>query len=457
MAVYCVDDGGDGSQDGATQTLTTLDWTKADVSFAALPAGALSTPGNTIYVGDDHGNPTTGANQELTGPSSGLPVNIISADRTQTTATYKKGTGNQVDSTDGAYNIKFNGTFALYGLYLNAGNAIIFEADDNEAFLTDNCTLKPGANSVVAMAAGPIQLGRHKDLTVDCANDTGASSSHILLTQNAGSIIEITGLTLSNVSNRTGVIFGSANTNGCFLVSGADLSAVPATVEILNNSNTNYANSVFNNCIIAATSVIAGIPNYTSVRATCYNIGAANAPTFNVVATGTGLLVSTTSIYRSSGASIESTSVGWNVTTSAGCSEGSPFCTDWIYGIIASTGSKTFDCYITNDTTDFDDDEVWLEVEFLGTTDKAIFDRATDQRILSGSYTSLSITSAAAAQTDDAASTWNGAGPSYTYKQKLSVTATVNVAGIYRARVCVAKASIASGDYFYIDPKITVS
>jgi hypothetical protein len=130
-------------------------------------------------------------------------------------------------------------------------------------------------------------------------------------------------------------------------------------------------------------------------------------------------------------------------------SEGSSFNTKWIYGYIGSTGSKTFDLYITNDTADFTDAEVWLEVEYLGTADGAKWDRATDQR--------ATITTTAAAQADDTTSTWNGTGPSFTYKQKLSVTATVAEEGQFRARVCVGVASIASSRYFYIDPKVTVS
>jgi hypothetical protein len=121
-------------------------------------------------------------------------------------------------------------------------------------------------------------------------------------------------------------------------------------------------------------------------------------------------------------------------------------------GEVSSTGSKTFDVYITNDTADFTDGEVWLEVAYRGTTDEAIGAIAHDRRGANGD-----ILDTANAQTDDTTSTWTGTGPSFTYKQKLSVTATVNETGLYRARVVVGKASIASSRYFYIDPKVTVT
>jgi hypothetical protein len=136
------------------------------------------------------------------------------------------------------------------------------------------------------------------------------------------------------------------------------------------------------------------------------------------------------------------------VTTTANSFEDSPFVTNWIYGEVASTGSKTFTVYITNDTADFTDAQVWLEVEYLGTAEEANTTLASDHR---------TITTTAANQTDDTTSTWNGTGPSFTYKQSLAVTATVGETGQSRARVCVGVASIASSRYFYIDPKVTVS
>lgn len=449
MAVYCVDDGGDGSQDGATQSLVTLDWSKADTSFANLPAGALSTAGNVVFVGDDHGNSTTGADQTIAGPSSGLSLIIISADRTQVTPTYKKGTGNQFNSTDGAYNIVFNGTFALYGICINSGKAITFEGDQDESFFTSDCTLKPGNGSNVNLSGGNATFSINKNLTVDLTNDTGATSAIIMNLQGGGAICDINGLTISNADDRTGAIFSSGISSGCYLVSGADLSAVPAAVEILNNSSTHYVRSVFNNCLTAATAVIAGIPGYTVPRASCYNIGSEDLPTYTCIATGAGILISTTIIYRTGGGDVEGVACGWLVTTSAVCSENHQFQTDWFYKTIDTTGSKTFDVYITNDTADFTDAEVWLEVEYFETDNEAQWTLITDQR--------ASITATAAAQTDDVASTWNGAGPSFTYKQKLSVTATIGETGQFRARVCVGKANIGSASYFYIDPKVTVS
>jgi hypothetical protein len=179
------------------------------------------------------------------------------------------------------------------------------------------------------------------------------------------------------------------------------------------------------------------------------NCGPADAPESLYHYTHFGDTLSSSSIYRTGGATIESINTSWLVLTSASACEADPHITPWIYGTVDSTGSKTFTTYITNDTADFTDAEVWLEVDYLGTSDEAQWTRGTDQR--------ATITTTAANQTDDTSSSWSGTGPSFTYKQSLVVTATVNETGQFRARVCVAKASIASTRYFYIDPKVTVA
>jgi hypothetical protein len=180
-----------------------------------------------------------------------------------------------------------------------------------------------------------------------------------------------------------------------------------------------------------------------------YNVGSADAPVQLYWNEGEGAVISSSSIYRTGGATVEGDACSWLITTTANCGEGAPFYTPWVYGTVDSTGSKTFTLYITNDTADFTDAECWLEVEYLKDADEALWTLATDQR--------ATITTTAAAQTDDTTSTWNGTGPDFTYMQSLAVTATIGETGQYRARVAVGVASIAGSRYAYLDPKITVT
>jgi hypothetical protein len=286
----------------------------------------------------------------------------------------------------------------------------------------------------------------YKNLHIDLTNDGTTNRSTAPLWVNSGKKLEINGLTFTNPGYRTGVIFYHGFTYGSeAYISGCDFSEFPSSCEIVDGVSGGTWN--FSNCLTAST----WTPN-TSIGQnglfTFVNCGPENAPTYLYAASDLGALASTTAIYRTGGAEIEDTAVSYLVTTTALCTEGSPFVTPWIYDVVSTTGSKTFDLYVVNDTADLTDADIWLEVEFLGTTGEAISDLTSNHR---------TITTTAAAHTDDTTSTWNGTGPSFTYKQKLSVTATVNVAGQFRARVCVGKTSVISSAYLYLDPVITVT
>jgi len=270
--------------------------------------------------------------------------------------------------------------------------------------------------------------------------------------QNAGYGIFINGLSFVNAGYRTGNVFDSLG-NGCpIVVTGADFSgftnATPC--EILNPQVLHTA--IFTNCKMAATwSAFDTVTPGTTRNATSkfINCGNADQPISLIVRTAYGNIVSSSSIYRTGGATLEGTTTAWLITTTATCSFSSPFYSEYITGRIAASGSKTFDVYITNDTADLTDEESWLEIEYKATSGSGMWTKATDRK--------ASITATAAAQTDDVTSTWNGSGPAFTYKQKLSVTVTVGEVGQYRARVCIAKTSVGSASYLYIDPKVTVS
>lgn len=450
MAIYCIWSGGDGTQTNTTQTAGTLDWSKADTSVAnliAYDAAAFTTSGNTIYFADDHNDPNKAAHWTLTGPTSGLPVILISADRTLSTPTVKAGTGNQLSSLGGAYTLTLDGSFALYSMRAASGGRISLTADGDEVGVAYECLFASGNAEYVALSQSSFLRG----CTIDCAADTGNNSSAILSQATSGKA-QIIDLTLINVTTRTGWVFTIQPTVGIVELSGLDASGLTnATLcELFSIGSSGGTTLTANNIKTAATWQPFTSGNGSQMEsATLVNCGPADAPTYLAARSYVGDLLSSTDIYRTGGATIEGVACSWLITTTANCSEHSPFYTPWRYGTISSTGSKTFDVFITNDTADLTDAEIWLEVEYKSESTEAIWALASDQR--------ATITTTAAAQTDDTTSTWNGSGPSFTYKQKLSVTATVNQTGQYRVRVAVGKTSVAGSAYLYIDPAVTVS
>jgi hypothetical protein len=450
MAIYCIWSGGDGTQTNTTQTAGTLDWSKADTSVAdliAYDAAAFTTSGNTIYFADDHNDPNKAAHWTLTGPTSGLPVILISADRSLSTPTVKAGTGNQLSSLGGAYSVTLDGSFALYKLRAASGARISLTADGDEVGVAYACLFAPGNAEYVALSLGSFL----RECTIDCAADTSNNSSAILSQALSGKA-QIIDLTLINVTTRTGWVFSIQPTVGIVELSGLDASGLTnATLcELFSIGSSGGTTLTANNIKTAATWQPFTSGNGSQLEsATLVNCGPADAPTYLANRLSFGDLLSSTDIYRTGGATVEGTACSWLITTTSACSEHSPFYTPWRYGTLSSTGSKTFEMYITNDTADLTDAEIWLEVEYKSESTEAIWALATDQR--------ATITTTAAAQTDDTASTWNGSGPSYTYKQKLSVTATVNQVGQYRVRVAIGKTSVAGSRYLYIDPAVAVS
>jgi hypothetical protein len=453
MPIYCIDDGGDGSQTNTTQSAGTLDWSKADASVADLisyDAAAFTTSGNIIYFGDDHNDPDKAAHWTLTLPSSGLPAILISADRTNSTPTYKKGTGAQLSSLGGAYNMTADGSVACYGMRFASGAIFLPVHDVNEAGVYADCSVAIGANSTLYIG-GNVGNSEFYNLTVDLTADGTTARTGIVFANDTALRAKIIGLAFVNAAYRTASVFAAYPY--CLDVSNADFSGFTngTPCEIAQN----VVNGTFNftNCLTAETwSPIANQPGYGG-QVMFTNCGPADAPTYLYFATGRGTVASTASIYRTGGATVEGDACAWLVTTTAGCGESAPFWTPYIYGTVSSTGSKTFTCHITNDTADFTNAEVWLEVEYLKDSDEAQWTLATDQR--------ATITTTPAAQTDDTTSVWVGLNDDSQgladYMQSLAVTATVGETGQYRARVAVGVASIAASRYFYVDPKITVS
>lgn len=439
MATYYIDDAGDGTTEDS--------WATADTSMKDLDAEKAFASGDVVYFGHDmQCQATHSANLGIVLPAAGAPAYLISATTGSDPVTYQASTTYQIDTTEaGTYDIVFDGSHAIYGLSLNAGRNIQFIADDNELGFVESTRCRVAANQFVYLSS---TYGKYQNLHIDLTNDGTTGRSNAPIWAN-GRNTEILGLTFTNAGYRTGTVFFAGYAAGTVLsCSGADFSGFTNGTACEIVASDFGGNWTFNNCLMAATWTPVNAALYQPSILTFINCGPADAPTYLYYGTYIGTIVSTTSIYRTGGATVEGDTCAWLVTTTANNSEGYAFTSPWIYGEVTSTGSKTFTVYITNDTADFTDADVWLEVEYLGTADEANTTLTTDQGV---------ITSAGANQTDDTTSTWNGTGPSFTYKQALAATATVNETGQYRARVCVGVASIASSRYFYIDPKVTVS
>ena len=444
MTVYFVDDGGDDS-DGLT-------WAKAYTSINALDTAVALASGDIVYFGHDHNcQAVNGASLTITGPASGLPVIFISATQGSDPPAYQKGTGTQIDTTEAAtYDITFDGSFAFYGLLVKSGRDIFCYSDADEYLFSKNCTFAPGVNGIIYLSNNSSSASAHEALIVDLTQDGSSNRANAVFEVVGSTTNAFSGLTFVNAGFRTGTVFASGtNVHGNIRVSGADFSGFTnaAPCELLNSG---MGIVYLSNCKTAATFTLVNtnaVRPFTDILST--NVGSTDDPASLRYHDYFGDIVSSTSIYRSGGATIEGIANSWLVTTTANCNEYAPFHSPWIAGYNSSTGSRTFTLYISNDTGDFDNSQAWLEIEFMATSGSPLYTLASDQR--------ATITTTPVVQDDDTASVWNGAGPTFAFKQKLIVTATVGEAGQFRARVVTVVASIASSRNFMVDPAVFVS
>jgi hypothetical protein len=451
MAIYCIDDGGDGSQTNTTHSASTLDWSKADATIADLLAydsAAFSTTGNVVYFGHDHvDGQTHSGNLTITGPSTGTPgpapVAVISADRTNSTPTYTASSSNQIDTSAGAYQIIWDGSFSLYGLCMKAGARISLSSDQNEVFFASGCKFKLAAGTDCYIGSTGT-LARLKSCNFDVSADT-ANSATSVITGSGTATVELIGptFTIGATAYRTGAVINENNSP--FFVSGADFSGFTnANCEVSGGGS--YG--CYTNCITTANALaVRGLSNAVLMMTNC---GTAESAAHIYYLTYVGDCTSNTSIYRGSGATVREIPFSWKIVTTATCSEYAPFESPWMYGTTTS-GTKTFAVAVGHNNAGtgtgslLSNADCWLEVEVMATADSPLYTLTSTHRLITASASDLA---------DDEISEWTAPDTEVDDLQTLSAaTVTVGEAGLYRVRVCVGKASTT----VYADPKVTVT
>ncbi len=420
---------------GATTT-DGLSWGGAYTSIKALDTAVTLAAGETVYVASDHVDPETySGNFTIVGPTSGLPTAFISANRG--TTLYEASSTNQINTTGGAYQILWDGSFALYGLCMAAGaRSQLVQNDSNEFGHIEGCTFKLASNSDIYLGGTSCRVV-FRNCVIDLSADGAGSTAVVILTSNGW--FEIQNLTFVSPGNRTSNII-NASSGSVFRVSGTDFSEFPSGTEIVSGSGSlELAHCKFTSGAVLSNNSGSATSGYV----TAVNCGSSDAPESLKVSYYGSLLESDTTVTRTGGASVEGIAHSWKLVTGATCSEHAPFYTPWRYKT-TTNGTKTFTLYIANNTADLTDAECWLEVEAMATADSPLYTLTTDRRV--------TVTTTPVAQTVDLAGLWSGA--TLTYQQILScANVTVGETGLYRVRVAVGKASTT----LYIDPEVTVS
>lgn len=439
MASYYVYSAAAGAADGS-------DWANAYTTLAA--ATTSKAAGDVFYVADDHAE-TQASAMTITSPGTaaspcyiycvnrGGSVPPVSADL-RTTATI---------TTTGANAMTLTLAFSyVYGITFSAGSgavnsALAISSGSVCHIVYDSCVLKKAGTTASAAALSSGASGsqvavvlRNTVLSFGAAGDSLTVSSGTLRWYATASA-------LSGTTPTTGLF---QITGGSVIdVDGVDLSSMGSGSNLI-RAQTSASSVVIRNCklgasvaVAAATAPSSNSPS-ASVQLVRCDSGDTNYRSEKYMTTGT--LTTETTIVRTGGASNGTTTISWNVTTAASPEIITPFecfpISIW-NETVGSSVTVTVECRggaVPNN------DEVWMDVEYLGTSGFPIASFATttkDDLLASGSACTSS------------SETWGGSTSSF----KLTKAVTPQEKGPITVYVKVAKAS----STFYIDPKITLS
>ena len=444
MAVrYVRSTDGSNADDGTTWALA-----KADLAGVS----AIDTAGDTIWVSDNHAETTNSPTFAGAGTNAS-PTRLLCGDDAAepptalaTTATVTPGSGS----------ITFNGSLYCYGItFITAqGMLLARSAGDHQTF--ENCPMHfTGANSQVGPSG-----------TANVSTDVKFINCNLKPLSNTSSFgvsgkFEIRGGAM--------VSGGSTNTNGYFaragdrthtdiLIDGFDFSAVGATMSLFITDTAGNIKATIRNCKMPASwsgSLVTGTIG-VGQSFELYNCDSADTNYRLWCQYYEGDVKSETTIVMTGGATDGTTPIALKMSTTANASYPSvTLRSPEIFKRNETTGSsKTVTVEFVHDTNvaagqgagtanAFRDDEVWLEVQYLGTSGAPLATLITD---------TISVVATPADQASSSV-TWTTTGMTTPVKQALSVTFTPQEKGMIIGRVCVGKAS----KTIYINPDLIVS
>jgi hypothetical protein len=426
-------------------------WALANATLAGAITDLLA--GETLYVSDNHSE-SPGADTTYTFPGTiASPNKIICVDDTSDPATPTTlATTASVDSTGNGVDIQFNGCFYMYGMTLSAGNggtasSVTIGNADACNIVLEECALKidsTNSTALVTVGAGTSGADNYIEFR-NCTVQFGNVAQKIRL---RGPFKWIGGSYVAGVAG-TALLepyAGQSATN--FLVENVDLSACGAGLNLCTtNSVTCAAIGTIRNCKLPASwsgSLVTGTLLFGS-RVEMYNCDDGDTNYHFWIEDYFGSVQQNSGTYRNSGASDGTTNLSIQMTSSADCEF--PHQTLRSQEIMVwnnTTGSKTVTVEMATDNVTLTDEDIWVEVSYLGTSGATLGSLASTRNVLlsatNGGYTTSS-------------ETWTGV-PGTPVKQKMVTSSfTVNEIGPLIVRVVLARPSTT----VYVDPKITVA
>jgi hypothetical protein len=441
-----------------------LSWANAELDGAG--AAAADSPGDRIFFSQAHAESTAGAITWAIAGTLAQPSLLLCADDSAGPPTAVATTGTV--TTTGLGHITLNGSFYLYGLTFNIGTGVVSPVvtlgggNVNQRY--ERCTF-----TFVATGSGHfIQLGtsaadvKSEIIWKNCnASFTSILSGAALRVAATRFVWSGGALTAGSAIPNLLLILHVANQRAAsVLIEGVDLSLMGSGKFLVDASFMASGQTVdFRNCKLGASvAVVVNSFGGPGPRVRVHNCDSGDTNYRLAEHCYEGIIVSETTIVMTGGASDGDTPLSWKMDSSTNAEYPSLILRspEIFSERITSTGSaKTITVEFIHDTNvaagqgagtanAFQDDEVWLEVSYLGTsgTPLGLFVSDAKANVL-----------ATAADQGSSSVTWTTTGLTTPVKQALSVTFTPQEKGVAICAICIGKAS----KTIYVDPVATVT
>jgi len=421
---------------GGSNTAPHETWAKAATTLATAVTALGAT--DDLWLADDH-TETTGTTTYTFSATVGVYHKVFSVERTG--STYSKASASQWTSS-GLTNCTFTGYVKLYGVFFTVGNQFIAQTSPTRVEFHDS-------KIQLTRSSGEIQTGSTSSGATFKLFDTEVFFSN----SGTSAKFDCNGITdyhwkgglLSITGTQPTVLFNDGSRYNEVLIEDVDLSAFTGTLFTVSDANVSSKCRLYGGIISSSVTLATAVGHPDSwVKASGVDDTTGNNIYRQHFEGYYGVVSDDDATYLTAGASDGSDNISFKMVSNANTQEISTALeTPMISGWVDSTGSKTFTVEILTDNVTLQDDEIWLEVYYLNasanTGRAAIRDRITD---LVGSPANQATSTEA----------WTEA-LGTPVKQKLTVTATVNRVGPFKARVFLAKASTT----VYIDPLVVIS
>jgi hypothetical protein len=433
---------------GAGGAGTGADWANAHTNLAA--AITASSAGDVFFVASDHSyNYGTGQNLTFKGTAA-APDRILSVNRAGSVppvaADLLAGATEGINAASSALSIN-GGTFYCYGMTFAPGSGqtttCSFSAGAGTGLrVFDGCEfhlLSTGVSSRLTISGSPtaiVEFNKPKFKFGSTSQSVTVDGPSFITGDPAASI-------LATGSSVPTSLFTAASAPGDVVrVAGVDLSAITGVAPAL-TSNAGLIRLA--NCKLHASATF-GTPTAAAARVEVVGCNNGGPSADYRIYDYKGTLTTETTIKRTAGASDGTTAYCWKIVTTANAERDFPL--ETFEGVLwnDTTGaSKTLTVHTVTDNVTLTDAEIWLEVEYLGSSGSPISTLITDAN--------ATVLTTAANQASDSGEAWTTTGLTTPVKQKLEVTFTPQMAGPIRWRVKVAKVSTT----VYVCPKPDLS